>query len=561
MRVDALARSVETHGVQTSTRATIAMGAKFVRVFSSQIYTDKPLAIVGELLANAWDSHRLAGRQDVPIQLKLPTILDRKLIIYDSGVGMSHEFMMTRFNCFLDSTKDRENLSAGGFGIGSKTPAAYTDSYTIRCRQNGIARTYIEYKDNEGILTLAYVGEAPAPDEPDGVDVTIEIKEEDIPRFLNAAKFAVASFFDPHVEVHGTTWPGTPWLYKDTDFWLYAEQWFPETYRYDTVAIIGPRAYRLNLDSPGIECPSGLGSVEGLALLFDVGEVEIAPSREALSLSDQTLAAINAKLKRVAAGYISYLQTALATQPTFEDALRFARAHVYAYSIQRMLTRVQKDSMTWNGLALHDELHGLETTVTRLEKNWRGKILWNRSNSLSEPSLLWLSQSVQTLPPIIVIDRGTGWREPIREVMIQCDYKIVLLVNSVKDAQFLLRTVKLDESNFTLVSNLRLAQRRTIQSATVSAPVRQPVLAKVWVNNDWTDVIDVQAHMQNNPNVQFYATLLNRNKFFEQPEASLTVATFYPDLMSNIQIIGIPSSKKSLLRKLNQFGLEGFFRG
>ena len=81
---------VDTGGALTApTPFRIAANKEAFRILSSGLYNDKKLAIIRELSCNAYDSHVMAGKADVPFELHLPTVFEPYFSIKDFGVGLS----------------------------------------------------------------------------------------------------------------------------------------------------------------------------------------------------------------------------------------------------------------------------------------------------------------------------------------------------------------------------------------------------------------------------------------------------------------------------------------
>ena len=60
-------------------------------ILSSKLYSNPTLAIIRELLTNAYDSHKAAGKEDIPIKVNLPGYMEPNFIIRDYGIGLSKE--------------------------------------------------------------------------------------------------------------------------------------------------------------------------------------------------------------------------------------------------------------------------------------------------------------------------------------------------------------------------------------------------------------------------------------------------------------------------------------
>ena len=63
-------------------------------ILSSKLYSDANMAVVRELLCNAYDSHKACGKQDVPIHVQLPSYLNKNFIIRDYGLGLSKKMLL-----------------------------------------------------------------------------------------------------------------------------------------------------------------------------------------------------------------------------------------------------------------------------------------------------------------------------------------------------------------------------------------------------------------------------------------------------------------------------------
>ncbi len=195
---------VETRGLSAVATATIKATPKIFNFFADQTYSNKPLAICRELVSNAIDAHTAAGIPEVAVEVWLPTEFDPMFRVKDQGIGMSHEFMMTGFLAYTDgSTKDNSNDQIGGFGIGSKSPFAYTDQYTLRVVHNGTLSIYTMFKNEEGIPSLGVLSQSPTS-EANGVEVNFPVEMEDFERFHTAAQQGLA-YFNPLPKVYGGT--------------------------------------------------------------------------------------------------------------------------------------------------------------------------------------------------------------------------------------------------------------------------------------------------------------------------------------------------------------------
>ena len=140
-------------------------------ILSSKLYSNPTLAIVRELLTNAYDSHKAAGKEDTPIKVNLPSYMEPNFIIRDYGIGLSKEDVLELYTTFFDSTKSNSNDFTGCFGLGSKTPFSYTSSFSVISYWNSTKYFFIATK-KDGLPHIYAVREEPT-DEPNGLEVSI----------------------------------------------------------------------------------------------------------------------------------------------------------------------------------------------------------------------------------------------------------------------------------------------------------------------------------------------------------------------------------------------------
>ena len=106
-----------------------------------EMYKNKIGAVAREISSNSRDANREAGRSDSPIAITISSennLLSEEtnsISFQDNGVGISPERMDNIFLKYGGSTKRDSDEFTGGFGIGAKTPFAYTDrnEFTSKC--------------------------------------------------------------------------------------------------------------------------------------------------------------------------------------------------------------------------------------------------------------------------------------------------------------------------------------------------------------------------------------------------------------------------------------------
>lgn len=153
--------------------AQIVSDPIFMQMLSANLYSDQELAVVRETICNADDAHKEA-KQARPFEV----ILDKeKFVVKDFGPGIPHDKMGEVYLTYGKSTKKNKLEATGGFGLGCKSPFAYTDNFEVISCHSGIKTIYRMSRSD------AEVGGAPSlikilsiPTTETGLTVTISLK-------------------------------------------------------------------------------------------------------------------------------------------------------------------------------------------------------------------------------------------------------------------------------------------------------------------------------------------------------------------------------------------------
>ena len=254
-----------------------------MRTLRDYLYSDKPLAPIREIGTNAYDAHVAAGIPDVPFKVLLPTSFEPRLSIRDYGLGLSPEFMATRFTSFGFSDKRGSDAAIGTFGYGCKSPYAYTDTFTVISRHKGIKSTYTCTLDERDTGVLRCVHTEPCGDET-GLEVVIPVQPKDVYTFQDKAR-NLYRFFDPVPEIIPKREDLAPeWIVKTESGGVLSENYWGNLH-----VLMGGVPYKI--DSSKIQ-PKMQGDIY---LFMNIGDVDITPNREGVALTDRTVEAIKAK--------------------------------------------------------------------------------------------------------------------------------------------------------------------------------------------------------------------------------------------------------------------------
>lgn len=382
MQVHTEQRTVMRGNVQNEHAFTIKASAKAFNILSSNLYSDKPLAIVRELCCNAYDSHVAAGCADRPIEVILPTRINPQLVIKDFGTGLDHEQMIAIYTKFFESTKTESNDFVGQLGLGSKSPFSMFKTFSVEARKDGVKRVYTAYLNEEGIPTIAQMSEVEEACE-NGVSVTMHVKPDDMDKFHSAAKRALM-YFDPKPIVSGShnfaTYNvkhgigGSNWKVRESEYWArmsgpYVVQGF----------VVYPVDAALVKENGNLSAAARVVCDLNLDFWMPIGSVDVAPSREALSYDKRTVANLAAAFEKVADEMRLVLQADFDTAKTMYEA--GCKLHKYEntgdYGMRRLFESMHShQAFTWNGkeITYKHELDVLQiksTVIMRAQSSGR----------------------------------------------------------------------------------------------------------------------------------------------------------------------------------------------
>jgi hypothetical protein len=299
-------------------------------ILSSGLYNDKIRAVIREVSCNAWDAQIAAGKGDIPFEVHLPTNWEPYFSVKDNGTGLKFvsggcetchgtgvevsgacsacngtgdfDSLMQLYCTYFSSDKDQSNALIGGFGLGSKSPFAYTNKrlpdgsfqsggFDVTNRYNG-KKYFYSALVKLGIPSVVLM-QVIDTDEPNGVEVQFPVDIKDIWEFENKAAL-VFEFFEPK-----------PILNKDilihvSSYSVKTESWGMRQDENGLRAIMGNVQYTVgNIDTSRLSEAQLKIATMPIDLFFNIGELHPAVSREALQLDDTTVANLLKRLDLV----------------------------------------------------------------------------------------------------------------------------------------------------------------------------------------------------------------------------------------------------------------------
>ena len=297
------------------------------RTMSDNLYNDKIRAVIRELSCNGWDAHAAAGKKNHPFEVHLPTQFEPFFSITDYGTGLKfikggceacqgtgiigenlceecdatgdYDAVKRLYCTYFASDKQDSNDAIGGFGLGSKSPFAYlnnsrntgkaTGGFFVTNHYKGRTYNYDAHVGEEGLPEVVMMGEpVDTPNEPNGVKITFPVHPQDIWEFENKAR-SVFEFFEPRPILNKPIHINVPTYSVKTDLWGMRTE--ADTEQGSGLrAIMGNVQYTVgNIDTSRLsEAQKKLVGMP-IDLFFQVGELQPAASREALSLVGDTI--------------------------------------------------------------------------------------------------------------------------------------------------------------------------------------------------------------------------------------------------------------------------------
>lgn len=319
MKLQTEARNVVVSEGLATTRFNVKLDGKMFGMLSSKLYSDPIGAVIRELSTNAYDSQKDAGKGKEPFIVKLPNYMEPNFSVKDNGVGLSEEDIYKIYTTYGESNKTHTNELTGCLGLGSKSPFAYTDSFTVESRYNGVKTVYTCYVDGDQIPNIVKLSESKTK-ESNGFEVIIPVEKHDFNTFTNKAT-EILQWFPVKPKVVGGygnfTLPVREYIYKTDDYGVHKHTNY---YGNHSKVVMGSVAYALDVQKLGCDNVSAQIVNHGIDVFVNIGDVQFTPNREELIYDKATIASINAVLEKVKAEIVVEVKQKIDAAPTRWEA-------------------------------------------------------------------------------------------------------------------------------------------------------------------------------------------------------------------------------------------------
>lgn len=297
MKTAFVENEIDRVGVGQEASFTIKANAKAFKILSDGLYSDKITAIIRELSCNAYDAHVAAGCPEKPFFIQLPDRMNPEFIIRDYGTGLSDEDVMELYTTYFGSNKTHSNDFIGCLGLGSKSPFSYTDTFTVTVFLDGSKQIYTSYMDEHGCPSIAKMGERTRTTKPNGIEIRFGVNGNDHYEFANKARNVFRAF------------KVVPEIKSDRDIKIEPIKYITEGegwgLRTQDSGISGAYAIMGNVRYPMTKLNTDLNNEQesllrqNIDIVFEIGKVEPAASREELSYDASTIANIKIRLDEI----------------------------------------------------------------------------------------------------------------------------------------------------------------------------------------------------------------------------------------------------------------------
>lgn len=266
-------------------------------ILRNSLYSDKIGSLMRETSANAYDAHVMKGIANQPFHVTLPNRLNLNFKVRDFGDGLSEEDMERLYAQYGRSTKRDSNQAIGCFGIGKFAPLGYGDSFVVNSYHKNCHKSYLVFIDETKIGKISKMSEQ-ATTEPDGLEVVVPVKKEDVEIFAHKAvkffkyfkikpvfKGAEINFSKDKPEISGSFWE------------IYASERYNS---FSAMVVMGNVGYPIS--SSSLKCNDQriiqlLNT--NIVVEFELGELSVSASRENLQYDERTNKNLTAKLNKV----------------------------------------------------------------------------------------------------------------------------------------------------------------------------------------------------------------------------------------------------------------------
>ncbi|AUR86223.1 histidine kinase-like ATPase [Vibrio phage 1.084.O._10N.261.49.F5] len=322
--------------------------ASVVKAVTSNLYDFKIEAVVREYSTNITDIHSDSGMSGVAGYVHIPTKMNPVIKFIDYGCGMNEDDIYGTFTVLGKSTKRGDNTTNGSLGFGSKAYGTVSDMMTVISVKNGVKTVVVCYKDKHGMLS-ADTKSITETEESNGTTIEIPVELSKVEQWQKTAALVLGAFRVPHENngfgdyqnVFEDMKSVCKTVREKGSILLQTGTYASNSHRSSKLVLMGDVAYHLPsfedfIVKTKISQPAKQVLDSGFYMThFEIGDLDHAPSREAISYDTKTFTQVKHRVNR---DIIKYYRT------EFSDILK-GDWNIYKFY------KKFKDTALWNSLS------------------------------------------------------------------------------------------------------------------------------------------------------------------------------------------------------------------
>lgn len=339
-------------------------------MLSTGLYANPLRTMLQEIMFNAWDAHRMGDCQDRPIDIYLNDTSG--LIVRDYGPGIEPKMMHPIYCIYGNSTKRDDKNQTGGFGLGSKSPFAYTDSFMVTSMNQGKKWMYVvkraSEENNGGPGMTAIIRDAPTDET--GLMVTVPMKtERDLERsyeyikdvlFLSGIKANIHYEDKPVETIEAETLATGAYINsnKHNGIW----------------AVYGGVRYKIEEDDAYSEeyhfIHKLIPSLGAFFIGFAPDTLTPLPNREGLNLSERSVESIKNRLETMQEGFQNICK------PALRVAMDYSMDYLESTGIQPHFLAYRWKTLGSSSLSEITDIHKINDLAEATQPDDVSDVLW-----------------------------------------------------------------------------------------------------------------------------------------------------------------------------------------
>ncbi|WPJ72098.1 hypothetical protein DEEACLCL_00081 [Salmonella phage CRW-SP2] len=280
------------------------------------------------------------------------------------------------YTTLFNSTKENDDGQIGAFGLGSKSPFAVSDSFTVESRYEGQLYRFLMYLNQDRIPTVDVITKDletrdPKPEDTEefnGVTVRIPIKNSRYSAFAEELR-RLGKVMKPEQRPvvdnsYGFTWPEIDFSNRVGNTYIQRKGDSDHTH----YAVMGGVSYPISLDQLDPNIQSVLSRFPSSYTFVELGELNVPPSREDLSYDQYTRDSLNRILHKVVDSimdmHMTELRLAQSRGPLALYMAKVSITDIYGSGFRKMLEKEFPSDIRF-----HDDKFQL-TGIPTVEREW-----------------------------------------------------------------------------------------------------------------------------------------------------------------------------------------------